>query len=226
LSPLYAPAGWRLPFRGAAIVAFALVLAACGGSTAPTTTTDASTATTTSTAAGTTSSGAATATPEQVLLQGLIAVGERFAFTATVSIDGAVTTSVDGRVTNGTGHYEVTSGGTVVEYIIGPAGQWARQGDGDWTVLGGAAPLVDPLSSLASPSSVSIVSDTGGETVLDAIYSATDLGFADSGDVLVTLTLRDGVLAGTRYVAAVGTQPATVETTFDTTGDIPDVTIP
>ena len=121
-----------------------------------------------------------------------------------MTLGGVETTHLGGSVYDGTGQYLVTSGGSTVEYIIGPAGQWARQGDAPWAVLAGPAPVVDPLTPLTHPSAVTVVSSDGDDAVLEATFAAAVLGFSGNEDVVVTLTIVDGVLAEIRYTIPAG----------------------
>ena len=205
----------RSPVVGTAI-ALALLASACGD--------DATIATTippsTTAVASTTTTGAAD------LSSAIAAVGSRYRFVASVSLNGTETTRVEGLLTDGTGRYLVTNAGTQVEYIVGPAGQWARQGDAPWTVLGGPAPVADPLAQLASPTTLTQISSSADGAVITATYPATALGFAGEGEVRVALTIAGGVLAEIRYSAPVGTSAAVVVTTITPDPFAPPVTTP
>ncbi len=215
---------WRSPLVGAAIVASMLMLTACGDEDAseigePTTTTGPGTPTT---VAATTSS-----TPvDPVLAEAIAAVGGRYRFTAVVDIDGVVVNRVEGDLYDGIGRYLVTSGDTVIEYVISPDGQWARQGDGPWTVLSGPAQVVDPLTPLGHPIAVTLVSEEAGTATIDATYPPDTLGFAGAENIVVTISIVNGVLAELRYLAMVGSDLATVSTTIDADAEMTPVTIP
>ncbi len=153
-------------------------------------------------------------------------MGERYGFAASVTLGGVETTHLEGSVYDGTGQYLVTSGGSTVEYIIGPAGQWARQGDAPWAVLAGPAPVVDPLTPLTHPSAVTVVASDGDDAVLEATFAAAVLGFSGNEDVVVTLTIVDGVLAEIRYTTPAGGDEAVVVTTINTDSAIAPITVP
>ena len=223
-------AWWRSPLVGTAIVALVLALASCGDDGGATTTLDTSITTTLATTGSTTTTGSNPGTsPPPVassLSDAIAAVGGRYGFTAVVDIDGVIATRVDGTVYDGTGHYIVTSGDTAVEYIVGPAGQWARQGDGPWTVLAGPAPVVDPLTPLVQPSAITVVSVDAASTVLDATYPASTLGFVGDQDVVVTILIVNGTLSELRYRSPVGDELAAVFTYIDTTAEMTPITAP
>ncbi|MBI5156377.1 MAG: hypothetical protein HZA58_00035 [Acidimicrobiia bacterium] len=222
---------WRSPLVGTAIVVSALLVTGCGDDTARTATSVTTEPLTSSTSSGTTSptgDTTATSTPaaDPTLSEALAAVGARYRFTAVVDVGGVVTTQVDGTVYDGSGHYLVTSGGTTVEYIIGPSGQWARQAEGAWTVLSGPAPVADPLTPLAHPTRIEVVSSDAGRVVLDATYPASALGFVGSDEVVVTILIADGALAELRYQMPIGEDLATVLTTIDITSEVTPITAP
>jgi hypothetical protein len=202
----------------------AFVIATRGGDgAAPTTiTTTAPGATTVSSTDGAT----ATTPTEPTLSDAITAVGTRYEFTAVVTVGGVEASHVEGAVFDGTGQYLVTSRDTTVEYIVGPAGQWARTGAGPWAVLGGPAPVADPLTPLSHPTTVTVVSSDGGDSMLDAIYPASELGFAGTDEVAVTITIVDGVLAEIRYAVAVGVDQGLVVTTIHAVPDMTPITTP
>ena len=213
---------WRSPLVGTAIVVSMLALTSCGDDDAATTAAPA-TAVTTTTISGTSPTAPITPT----MSDAIAAVGTRYRFTAVVSVGGVVANHVEGAVFDGTGQYLVTSGASTVEYVVGPTGQWARTGEGPWAVLGGPAPVADPLSPLNRATAVTVVSSEGNDAVLDAVYPASELGFSGTtGDITVTITIQDGVLVELRYTAPVGADEALVVTTIDAAPDMTAITTP
>ena len=206
---------WRSLLLGAAIVASVIALGSCGDDGA-----------TTSTTPGTTAATTTVAPSDPNLADAVAAVGGRYGFTASVTVGSVETTHVEGSVYDGTGQYLVTSGDRVVEYIIGPSGQWAREGNELWAVLAGPAPVVDPLTPLAQPSALTVVSSDGDDAVLEATYPPSVLGFSGDEDVVVTLTVVDGALAEIRYTVPAGAGEAVVVTTIDTDSEITPITVP
>ena len=215
---------WRSPGVGTATIVLALLLSGCGddGST-PTSGGNVTTTMITPTSVATTSTSGAEY-PE--VAAAITAVGTRYRFTALVTVGGAENTRVEGVVYDGIGQYLVTTAGQTVEYIMGPAGQWARQGSGPWTVLAGPAPVVDPLGSLAHPVAVTVVSTQGATMLIDATYPGSALGFAGAGDVVVQMVIVDGAIAETRYAVPLSDQEAAVVTTIESDAAMTPVTIP
>lgn len=214
------PRRW-LPLVGA-IVAMAIVVAGCGDDT-PAATTVAPTATT----ATTDGAGASTVAPKDDLLDAALAnVGTRYAFTATVTLDGAEATRIEGTVYDGVGAYVVTSGGASVEYVVSDQGQWAREAGGDWAVLSGAAPLVDPLDPLTRPLRTRVLDTNGANALVEATYDGATLGFSAGGEVDVTITITDQAVTSISYDAPVGDGIAIVVTTFDGTADVAPIQVP
>jgi len=203
-----------------AIVAFGLVIAACGDDTPSATIGTGATA-------PTTAPSDATVTPQDPLLTAALDnVGTRYAFTATVTIDGVEATRVDGTVYDGIGTYVVTSGGQAVEYVASDQGQWAREAGGEWVSLSSAAPLVDPLGPLARPLSTRVLESDGGNALVEAVYDGAALGFATGGEVEVTITITDQAVASMTYSVPIGDGTATVVTTFDGTADVAPIQFP
>ncbi len=163
---------------------------------------------------------------ESVLAEGLGAVGTRYAFTASVVLDGTENTRIVGTVYDGTGAYVVTSASATVDYVAGPQGQWAREFGGQWTSLAGAAPLIDPLAPLANPLRVMLLESDGEKTLIEATYDGAALGFAAGGDVTVTITITAGTVTSISYEVPVGDGIATVTTTFDGTADVSPIQVP
>lgn len=213
-----APRRW-LPLVGAIV---AIVLAACGDAT-PAATTGPGDTTATSVSSG--DDGGQT-TGEVSLDEAITAVGTRYAFAATVTLDGSEVTRVEGVVYDGVGAYEVSSGGTTVDYVASDDGQWARQAGSEWTALAEAAPLIDPLDPLTRPLAVTVLETVGDDALVEATYDGATLGFATAGEVLVTVTITDGVVSVISYDVAVGGGIATVITTFDGTADVSPIQVP
>ena len=205
---------WWLPLAGAT-VALALALTACGDDAATAST---AAAPSTSAAPGT----SAAVDPPPALVEALDAVGERYAFTATITVGGAEATRVEGTVYDGAGSYVVITPAGNVDYVISPEGQWARQEGAEWAVLGGPAPLAEPLAPLANP--LSVVTTAVG--TIAAVYDGASLGFADGGEVLVTITIRDGAVAELSYETSVGDSLTQVVTTFDPTANLQPIQVP
>ena len=219
---------WRSPSVGAAIVAFAL--ASCGDDTATTATTtaaapgtiattavsapDASTATT---AVTITSNGA---TPRrgnhrggrEVRVRGLRDTRRRrdhpprgFGLRRNRTVLG------DERQLHGRVHHR-------------PGWPVGSPGGRPWAVLAGPAPVVDPLTPLTHPSAVTVVSSDGDDAVLEATFAAAVLGFSGNEDVVVTLTIVDGVLAEIRYTTPAGNRRSGGRHDIDTNSVITPIT--
>jgi len=214
------PRRW-LPLVGAIVV---LTLAACGDDTPAATT--AVTAESTATTADGTGTASTAAPRDAVLGDALDAVGTRYAFTATVTLDGAEVTMVEGTVYDGTGAYQVAAAGATVEYVASDEGQWARQPGGEWTVLSEAAPLLDPLDPLSRPIDVRVLDSSGDDALLEATYDGATLGFAGGGRVDVSITITGGAVAAISYDVTVEGGTATVVTTFDGTADVSPIQVP
>lgn len=207
-----------LPLVGAA-VAFVLVTAACGDA-APATTTaavpqDDATTTTVTNQADPTSLGDA-----------LAAMGTRYAFDAAIILDGVEVTTVEGMVYDGIGSYVVSAGGSDVEYVVSDQGQWAREPGNEWAPLAGPAPLRDPLTPLTTPLSTSIVDTNATDSVVEAVYDGSTLGFASNDDVTVTIRIVGGVIESITYEASVADGIATVITRFDPTAAVESIKVP
>lgn len=200
-----------------------LTLAACGGDTPAATTADGGIATTAPATDGTT---APDATGDTSLADAVTAVGTRYAFAATVTLDGAEVTRVEGVVFDGVGAYEVTTGDATVDYVTSDEGQWARQPGGDWTALSEAAPLVDPLEPLTRPLDLRVLETAGTDALLEVTYDGTALGFSDGGEVVVTVTITDGVVSSISYDVSVGDGTATVIITFDGNAEVAPIQVP
>lgn len=166
------------------------------------------------------------ASSDIALADAVAGLGSRYRFVATITVGGSETTRVEGLITDGTGHYVVTVGTEQVEYLVGSTGQWLRPAGGSWTALSTAAPVGDPLAPLTSPTSIELVSEQGGALVLQASYPASELGFTTGGDVLVTISVVDGILTEVRYVATVGGAEAEVVTVFTPDPEATTVTVP
>jgi hypothetical protein len=201
-------------------------MAACGDDAATVTTQDQPMATGLTTAPTADTSDASTTPAESLLTNALDNVGARYAFTATVTLDGVETTGIVGTVYDGTGAYVVTSVSATVDYVVGPDGQWARQEGGVWTPLAAAAPLVDQLTPLAHPLRVDVIESDGDNALLVTAYTGTDLGFAADGEVTVTIVITGGAVTAISYEAPVGNGTATVTTTFDPTADVAPIQVP
>lgn len=218
------PSRWRLPLVGAAI-ALSLSLVACGDD-APAGTTG-TVGTTPVGNSSTTTLTPATGPAVDLLGAALETVGDRYAFTGTVTLNGAVVTEVTGTVYDGTGAFQVTSNDTVVDYVISDEGQWARQvGVEEWTALSGEAPLGDPLGPLATPLALTVLEENGNDALLEATYEGSTLGFSEDGPVIVTVTITGGAVSSISYNARIGDGTAVVVTSFDGAADVAPIQVP
>ena len=215
----------RLPIRGAAVaVAFALLAAACSGSDSASSET---TATPTTAGGGT---GSNTTASEQFDGRDLIAsavesMGGNYEFSSTVSFADGTATTIEGRLVQGRGIYLVQTADTAVEYLIALEGRWVREAGEDWLAMTESAPVTDPLEGLSAPLTAAAAS-SGKATLVTATYAGASLGFADTEEVLVDLTLEDGRLAGLSYSVAIGEGSVGITTGFSPLTDTTPITLP
>jgi hypothetical protein len=206
----------RRPPTGA-VVACGLLLAACAtAGTAATPSADVSPA-----AATTTLSAAVDGA--SILANALAAYQPGYAFSSRVVVNGAEALTVSGRTMAGSSEMLLRSGDGGVEYVIVGEGQWARTPGGTWDLVsdGGSAPPLDPL---ASPDAVRVVSEGAG-VLLEATYPAAEFGLSGA-DLVVTLTIEEGLLVSARYAAEEDGARAEVETSFEPATDTTPITAP
>lgn len=117
-------------------------------------------------------------------------------FESTVTLDGAVATSLAGRTVGTASALTVTTQGRAVEYVRVPPNAWAREPGGAWLVVDSDQTPSSPLAALAAPESLELVPGAG-PTTLQATYDAEALGLeGDSVKVQVTI---DGLVITFRY---------------------------
>lgn len=167
---------------------------------------------------------AATADPGAARLQQVLAaLGNGYAFDATVTVGGAVATEAKGRWVGGASQFVLTSGGRSVTYRSVPPNAWVQQGDGSWIATQGTVPSGDPLASFTSP--LSVVSG-GAATDLTATYAPSTLGLTGTDPVAVTVHLgNDGSLTVT-YATASQAGPATSTTVISPPTDSSPILAP
>lgn len=212
---------WRPRIVGAAVV---LLVAAVGCTSG---TVEEAIPSTSSTAGPAQSTSTITTAPDPAgLLSGALGRYDGgYEFTATVTVNGEVASTVTGRWLDEASQVTVQSGDAEVEYLITVAGQWARLPDGEWELLEETAPSGSPLQALAAPAALDRVEPTGGDVVVHAEYPAIQLGL-ESGSVDVTLVFSDGFLVEASYETAIGEQAATSVTVFRPLSDLTPITAP
>lgn len=144
-------------------------------------------------------------------------------FQTTVTIDGVVAVTSQGRSVGGATQLSVTTSGTTVEYIQMPPQAWARQSGGSWVLVAVDEAPGNPLSVLAAPTTLegpfSRLPDT-----FRATYLAAALGLA--GDpVSVEITL-DGSSATFTYQTDMAAHPAVSQTRIAPTTQLDPIVAP
>jgi len=224
--------GWRSLSGGAAtslLVVVMLVASACSDTS---TTTDAANppsgaddgSSATTRVAG--SSATLIGDADELLSGAIAAVGTRYEFNTSVDLAGGTLTLVTGRIYDDASAYLITTVASELEYVITPDGRWVREPGDQWVTLQEVAPLVDPLSILAAPTTIEVLAVDDTTVTMAASYLGATLGFPDTEDVTIELVITSSRLTSLRYQAAAGPDIATVETEISTALDITRVTAP
>ncbi len=180
---------------GAALLAVALLVTACGGSGAggPSVTASAGPPT-----ASTTPTTASLGTPADRLTAALGAMAAGYTFDTSVTVAGKVATHVSGRWVGGGSEFVVESGGQSVTYRTLPPHAWVLKPGSDWVQVDGQLAGGAPLDALTKPQGTTVASDGPDGLVIDAAYPATALGLAGTAPVTVRMTLaKDGSVTAT-----------------------------
>ncbi len=223
---------WRPLSGGAATSLLAVVMlvaSACSGTSATTDAVDdPANAGVESTVATTVADGAAIliGDADELLSGAIAAVGTRYEFNTSVNLTGGTLTLVSGRIYDDSSAYLITTVASELEYVITPDGRWVREPGDQWVTLQEVAPLVDPLSILAAPTTIEILAVVDTTVTMAATYLGATLGFPDTDEVTIELVITGSRLTSLRYQAAAGPDIATVETEISTALDIAPVTPP
>ena len=156
----------------------------------------------------------------------IAAVGTRYEFDTSVDLTGGTLTLVSGRIYDDASAYLITTVASELEYVITAEGRWVREPGDQWVTLQDVAPLVDPLSILAAPTTIEVLAADDTTVTIAATYLGATLGFPDTDEVTIELVITGSRLTSLRYQAAAGPDIATVETEISTTLDIAPITAP
>jgi hypothetical protein len=113
-------------------------------------------------------------------------------FESTVTLDGAVATSLAGRTVGSASALTVTTQGRAVEYVRVPPHAWAREPGGAWLVVDSDQTPSSPLAALSAPLSL-VQAPSDGALTLEATYEAEALGL-EGDPVKVTITIEGPVI--------------------------------
>ncbi len=155
----------------------------------------------------------------------LAALAPGYRFESTVTVGGAVATTVTGRVLGHASEMVVDAASTTVTYRAVPPKAWARLEGAAWAELDAEAPNGDPLDALRDPQAVEVLADDDGLR-LRATYPARALGLAGDDPVAVVLALApDGSLRAT-YTSTAASGTSVSETTFRAAPDQEPISAP
>jgi len=163
---------------------------------------------------------------DELLSGAIAAVGTRYEFITSVDLTGGTLTLVAGRIYDDASAYLITTAASELEYVITPDGRWVREPGDQWVTLQEVAPLVDPLSILATPTTIEVLAVDDTTVTMAATYLGATLGFPDTDEVTIELVITGSRLTSLRYQAAAGPNIATVDTKISTALDIAPVTAP
>lgn len=149
-----------------------------------------------------------------------------YEFSGSVTVGGAVATTVEGRTIAGVTEMTIVSGTATLELITGPEGQWAREPGEEWAILEGPPPATDPLAALAAPLSVGVLENAATGVVLEGVYPADALGLPAGDPVPVRFTIVDGFLAAIDYATAAQGADVAVSTSLRPLADPTPITVP
>ncbi len=156
----------------------------------------------------------------------LAALAPGYRFESTVTVGGAVATTVTGRVLGRASEMVVDAASTTVTYRAVPPKAWARLEGAAWAELDADAPDGDPLDALRDPQAVEVLADDGDGLRVRATYPARALGLAGDDPVAVVLVLPpDGSLRAT-YTSRAASGTSVSETTFRAAPDQEPISAP
>ena len=223
---------------GGALLLLILAVAACGSSGPSTATSGGPTGAPVSTPAGPsavvstppavaavpTSTAAAVPTPTplppaaDLLAAALEPLRAELSFETSVTVDGAVVVSANGRSVGAASELSVTTAGRTVDYLRVPPRAWAREAGGKWVLVDAATAPTAPLDVLATPATLALVASDGGSSSLTATYPAAALGL--TGDpVTVTITTAAQGVTFTYETTVSGRRTASTTTLRPSAGD-------
>jgi len=159
------------------------------------------------------------ATPDIAGLLAPYAAG--YGFTTTLTVDGAVAATFQGRHLAGATSLLVTQSGITIDEVVTANGAWIRQPGKAWTEVPAPSGAGDPLAPLRSPTTAAARPDG----TVAATYPGSAFGVT-AGDLPVVLTPSGGRLAEVHYTASVGGRPAVLDTTFALLTDASPITAP
>ena len=155
-------------------------------------------------AASTTVAASAAATPAAVdgaalLKQAVAATGGGYHFNQTATVDGAVALTIDGdRLPDGA-RLSVTSSVGLVSYVFTTAGVYLMPENGEWELDDSDPPSVDPINSLAAPTSVTVASNDGTTVQLVVAVPNSAVGIPGDGDASLQVAVVSGALSTISY---------------------------
>lgn len=138
-----------------------------------------------------------------LLQQGLAGLQPGYHFTSVFTVNGSVVLKADGDRIGDSSRFSVTTNGALVNYITTPGGNYAQPDGADWDQLTTQPSVVDPITSLNAPSSVTVVSNDGTAIRLRVTVSAVTLGVGASGTADVDVVLTGGAITELGYTTTV-----------------------
>jgi len=147
-----------------------------------------------------------------VLSGAVAAMAPGYHYHSTVTVDGVVAVEADGdRVGDGT-RLGVTRDGTSVRYVITPGGTWVMPDGGEWDQLDTPAATSDPITALAAPTAVSVLSSSPEVVSMVVTVPSSSLGLPGDGAADLNVTVTNGMVTSVAYRTAVDGREAGVET--------------
>jgi hypothetical protein len=144
-------------------------------------------------------------------------------FQTTVTIDGTVGISSEGRSVGGATHLTVTTAGASIEYIQIPPQAWARQTGGSWILVGADESLSNPLLVLTAPLTLDGPFSRAPDT-LRATYPAAAFGL--EGDAITIEITLAGSSATFTYETESAGRPTVSTTTIGPTTQLDPIVAP
>ncbi len=218
------------------LIAVALITAACSGSddTTTDTTTAQTSAPTTEAPQNTTTSLAETPPPtsepsaaDQILAEAIDLVGDSYLFTSEVTVNGEIASTASGRNVGDAAELQLSQQATTLTYRSIGEMRWVQSSeDADWVQLEDSEESASPLSGLAQPTELLVISDDGSTVELLGTYDPAVLSLDTTGLLEVSLTIEDGVLASLDFSDEIGGGQIALRATFTPQDDLDPIVAP
>lgn len=164
--------------------------------------------------------------PQDMLSNAIDQLGTVYEFRSEIIVDGSQASLAIGRRLDNAIEVLLDQEGTPILYRSIDAQRWLQLPDGSWDRLTESAAPIDPLTRLEQPTALGLIASNANVTTMLAVYDATALSLASSGELTTTLTITDGKLSNIDFTGRLDGHSVEIHTSFSPTSNLEPIPTP